>query len=156
MIDVPLIPVVAVGIVRLDARQAHSAVGAVRTLPMIESRRHNYAFLRPTENRGSDAVHSAGRLLDLRTGAVEPTVGGAVALNFGYQMDPQDVESAKNRSETWILDAAGFEVRNPLLIGVNLRSQLSLRQTLRFSEIAQDLTDIADALQTHGRTLAAS
>ena len=113
-IDVPLVPVVAVGIVRLDARQAHGAVGAVRTLPMIESRRHNYAFLRPKENRGSDAVHSAGRLLDLRTGAVEPTVGGAVALNFDYQMDPQDVESAKNRPRPgfWMRPVSRFEIHS--------------------------------------------
>ena len=44
MVNMPLVTVLAVRTVRLDARQAHGAAGAVRAFPMIEIRRHGDAL----------------------------------------------------------------------------------------------------------------
>jgi hypothetical protein len=44
MVDMPLVTVLAVRTVRLDARQAHGAAGAVRAFPMIEIRMHGDAL----------------------------------------------------------------------------------------------------------------
>ena len=44
MVNMALVTVFAVRTVRLDARQAHGAAGAVRAFPMIEIRRHGDAL----------------------------------------------------------------------------------------------------------------
>jgi hypothetical protein len=63
MVNMPLVTIFAARTMRLDARQAHGAAGAVRAFPIIEIRRHGDALSLPLPPLTVNAFRDASFLI---------------------------------------------------------------------------------------------
>ena len=96
-VNMPLVSVFAVGTVRLDARQAHGAAGAVRAFPMIEIRRHSDAFLPPSGVAG----HLSKRASSGLAGSDEFVAMPSVATTVKARRSLPPLEEWKDIREPW-------------------------------------------------------